>query len=403
MPQTADGALRAVNRHVPFRYGYFPRAARHWRAGTAGPPPGAPGQCGRVSRQLPQRPAPSPPAGAAGPAPGPVSAQLPRWALIPLRAFIGVTFCFAGLQKLASPGFFRASDPASIQAQLAGAARTSPVHALIAPLAHGAVAIGVIIALAELAVGLGTVLGLWQRLAAAGGIALSFVLFLTVSFHASPYYTGADIVFVFAWTPLLLAGAGPVLSADAVIAARAGARRSSRHTLEPGRRDVMLKAAVTAAAAAAGAVLAGAAAGLGRLGGASSSATAAPLPVQAAPPAAVPSASGVTPPAGGHPPGTAVGAASKVAVGGSAPFTDPATHDPAVVIQPAAGTFVAFDAVCPHAGCTVGYSRSARRLVCPCHGSQFSAATGAVLAGPAPRGLRPITVAEGSDGQLYAQ
>ena len=48
--------------------------------------------------------------------------------LLPLRAFLGFTFCFAGLQKLANPRFFDAADPASIQAQLAGAAReqTSP-------------------------------------------------------------------------------------------------------------------------------------------------------------------------------------------------------------------------------------------------------------------------------------
>ncbi len=36
--------------------------------------------------------------------------------LLPLRAFLGFTFCFAGLQKLANPQFFDAADPASIQA-----------------------------------------------------------------------------------------------------------------------------------------------------------------------------------------------------------------------------------------------------------------------------------------------
>src|SRR5512146_3561008 len=175
-------------------------------------------------------------------------------ALLPLRAFLGFTFCFAGLQKLANPGFFQASNPGSIQAQLAGAARRSPVHLLISPLTHVAVPLGVLIALAELAIGLGTVLGLWQRLAAAGGVALSLLLFLTVSFHSSPYYTGADIVFAFAWTPLLLAGAGPLLSADAVIAARARARRGSRRVSarEASRREVMLKGTVTAVTAVTG-------------------------------------------------------------------------------------------------------------------------------------------------------
>ena len=43
---------------------------------------------------------------------------------------------------------------------------------------------------------------------------LSLLFFFTVSFNTWPYYFGSDIVFVFAWTPLLLAGSGP-LSLDA--------------------------------------------------------------------------------------------------------------------------------------------------------------------------------------------
>src|SRR5690348_3657619 len=87
--------------------------------------------------------------------------QLTGWALLPLRVFLGVTFCFAGLQKLANPSFFHASSPISIQAQLAGAARRSPIHGLLSPLGHVAVPVGLLIAFGELAVGLGTLVGLW--------------------------------------------------------------------------------------------------------------------------------------------------------------------------------------------------------------------------------------------------
>lgn len=343
-------------------------------------------------------------------------------ALIPLRAFLGFTFCFAGLQKLANPGFFEASNPGSIQAQLAGAARRSPIHPLITPLTHVAVPLGLLIAIAELAIGLGTLLGLWQRLAAAGGVVLSLMLWLTVSFHSSPYYTGADIVFLFAWTPLLLAGAGPLLSADAAIAARAragqgsqqgsrqGARQGSRGVNAQGadRREVVLKGTVTALVAAAGLVLGGVAAGVGRLaGGTKNKSGATSLAPSASAPAATPSSSGAggsggAGAAGSHPSGTAIGPAKDVPVGGAASFTDPRTGDPSIVIQAKAGKFVAFDAVCPHAGCTVGYDQSASVIVCPCHGSQFNAATGAVENGPAASGLAPITIAKGSDGQLYA-
>lgn len=370
------------------------------------------------------------------------TSTVPSRALLPLRAFLGFTFCFAGLQKLANPGFFRASDPGSIQAQLAGSARLSPVHTLISPLTHVAVPLGIVIAIAELAVGLGTLLGLWQRVAAAGGIALSLLLFLTVSFNTSPYYTGADIVFVFAWTPLLLAGADPFLSVDALIAARA--RRASRSvsasrslvgsgpagayqaggyeaaggsgpvgTENDSRREIMMKGTVTAAVAVGGLALGGATAGLGRLaggtsGGSSSGTLSSPLASPSSAPA--PSASAKPSPgktgsgqsgSGGVPGGTAIGAASVVPVGGSASFQDPGTGDPSLVIQPTAGKFLAFDAVCPHAGCTVGYDRSARIFSCPCHGSEFNATTGAVEAGPASTGLKPIPVTKAANGQLY--
>jgi thiosulfate dehydrogenase [quinone] large subunit len=87
-------------------------------------------------------------------------------------------------------------------------------------------------------------------------------------------------------------------------------------------------------------------------------------------------------------------------VGGAGQFTDPATGDPGLVLQPAAGSFVAFSAICPHAGCTVAFAQSADIIACPCHGSEFNARTGAVERGPATRGLTHISVAA-ADGGLY--
>ncbi len=87
--------------------------------------------------------------------------------------------------------------------------------------------------------------------------------------------------------------------------------------------------------------------------------------------------------AASHPPGTKVGPAEDVPVGGAASFQDPSSGDPSLVVQPVAGTFVAFDAVCPHAGCTVAYSSTGRLFICPCHGSEFNGRTGAVEVGPA--------------------
>jgi thiosulfate dehydrogenase [quinone] large subunit len=344
----------------------------------------------------------------------PRSAASAGWALLPLRAFIGFTFTFAGMQKLANPGFFHAADPTSFQAQLKEAADNSPIHALVGPLQHVAVPIGVLLALGELAVGIGTLLGLWARIAAVGGILLSLSLFLTVSFHAAPYYTGSDIVFVFAWLPLLVAGSGGVLSLDAFLAARtrslvektapvpAPGDRAARSEID--RRTFALKAAAFGTAGALGVLLAGLAAGLGRLvghnsDGADPSATSSP-PGSSSPGSSSPAATTAT--TKSAPPGHRVMAATMVTLGGSAIFNDPKTGDPAVVVQPSAGTFVAFDTICPHEGCTVAFNAPDKLFICPCHGSRFNGETGALVKGPATRGLTPITIAEGPDGDLYA-
>jgi Rieske Fe-S protein len=64
-----------------------------------------------------------------------------------------------------------------------------------------------------------------------------------------------------------------------------------------------------------------------------------------------------------------------------------------VVTQPASGQFKAFTAVCTHMGCTVA-SVSNNTIMCPCHGSEFSAADGSVKQGPAasPLAAKKITV-----------
>ncbi len=70
-----------------------------------------------------------------------------------------------------------------------------------------------------------------------------------------------------------------------------------------------------------------------------------------------------------------------------------------VITQPAAGTFKAFSAICTHQGCTVS-SVSNNKIICPCHGSQYSATDGSVLQGPAtaPLAAKGISV---SGGQIF--
>ncbi len=64
-----------------------------------------------------------------------------------------------------------------------------------------------------------------------------------------------------------------------------------------------------------------------------------------------------------------------------------------VVTQPKAGTFKAFSATCTHQGCTVNTVKNGV-IGCPCHGSTFAIATGAVVHGPAkkPLAAKKVTV-----------
>jgi len=64
------------------------------------------------------------------------------------------------------------------------------------------------------------------------------------------------------------------------------------------------------------------------------------------------------------------------------------------------GELHAFSAVCTHQGCLVDSVENGL-ILCPCHGSQFDARTGAVVAGPAGQPLPPVQVVV-HDGGVYA-
>ena len=389
-----------------------------------------------------------------------------EWALFPLRLFVGVTFVYAGLQKLANPAFTNPASSVSIQHQMAFAVTTSPLGGLLAHLVGGARVIGIVLAFGELFVGLGTVLGLWTRVAALGGLVISLSLFLTVSFHATPYFTGSDIVFLFAWIPLVIAGGGSRLSVDAKLARLAARQQGAppptlvpiafatvqsvcghyddgrcraldapcgpphcpvlagerpslydRRHLDVVDRRTLIASASSVVGGVAGALALGAiAAEGGRVlssgsgGGRTLSPTpAGPTTTSSAPTtstsaSAAPATTSTAPSATtSHPAGTLLGNARQVPTNQAASFTIPASGDPGIVVHTKQGDLVAYDAVCPHLGCTVGYSPSMQLIVCPCHGSEFELLTGDVIAGPAPHGLTKLDLVEEGNGNLYLQ
>ena len=94
--------------------------------------------------------------------------------------------------------------------------------------------------------------------------------------------------------------------------------------------------------------------------------------------------------------GKAIAAESDVAPGGAVKFKDRGRD--AVLVHLDGGEFVAYSAVCTHAGCTVAYKNA--QLACPCHGSIFDPTNGAeVVSGPAQTPLPEIPIRV-QDGQI---
>ncbi len=83
----------------------------------------------------------------------------------------------------------------------------------------------------------------------------------------------------------------------------------------------------------------------------------------------------------------ALATVSDIPVGGGSIFA----AEKVVVTQPEAGTIVAFSTTCTHQGCTVSTVADGT-INCPCHGSKFRIADGAVAGGPAKKPLPPVAV-----------
>jgi len=346
--------------------------------------------------------------------------------LAPLRLFLGITFIYAGIQKLTDPQFFAPNAPGYIGRQITAFAAGSPIRALLLNLAlpHAAL-FGSLVAWGELAIGVGALLGLLLRPAAFFGALLSLLFFLSASWRVHPYFYGSDIVFLFAWLTLLLAGpiAGGWFALDTRLAAWVAAHippesterferwarialgvqpdvvespsshgRPQGHGGRVGRygrsalatRRDFLQGALTGIAATMGAALA---ITLFSKGGAGASQSATPTATVSGGETATTTVTSV---ASGS---TSIGNASQAPVNSSLSFTLPSNGDPGVLVHLTNGSFVAYDATCTHAGCPVQYDPSSKLLLCPCHGAAFDPAQGgAVIQGPADTPLASVAL-----------
>lgn len=370
---------------------------------------------------------------------------LPLWVLLPLRAFLGATFVYAGLQKLTDPQFFDPKAVDFIGKQIQRFATGSPIRGFLVQVAvPHAVLFGGLVAYGELAIGIGVLTGILLRPAAFFGAFINLIFFLTASWNVHPYFYGSDIVFLFAWIPLVLAGATGngwpeydrtiaiwlmrhvplqrreqfvralafVLGVNALDLAPAGdAEQAVSRTVHvrgtttgrrnrPGRGVARASARTTRRE-----FIRGAASGVvgtlvvmfvgslfkGNNGGSGTGTTGSTGTTSTG----GATAAGSSATSSGGP--TTIAEVSQVPANSAASFTVPGSGDPGVLVHLPDGKFVAYDAVCTHNGCTVQYDPSSHMLICPCHGAEFDPTHSAsVVAGPAPAPLTPVSVSVNS-------
>ncbi|MEU8432563.1 DoxX family membrane protein [Streptomyces sp. NPDC029216] len=166
--------------------------------------------------------------------------------LLPLRVFLGFISIYAGMGKLCDPVYFDGGERGSMVTWL----RTLHPWALAEPLRDFALAhpvgAGLSVAFLQVLVGVLTVFGLWQRFAACIGALLSAALLMTVSWKTVPAYDAPDIIYLAAWSPLIIAGA-PVYSLDGRLAGEAWRTLGPRSEMWQLRRRVLRRGSVMAA------------------------------------------------------------------------------------------------------------------------------------------------------------
>ncbi|MFE7751650.1 DoxX family membrane protein [Streptomyces sp. NPDC057428] len=165
--------------------------------------------------------------------------------LLPLRVLLGFISIYAGMGKLCDPAYFEGGDRGSMVKWLTSLHPWSAAEPLRDFALSHPVGAGLLVAFLQVVVGVLTVLGLWQRVAAAFGALLSAALLVTVSWRSVATYGVSDIIFLAAWSPLVIAGA-PVYSLDGRLAGEAWRTLGPRSEIRDLRRRVLRRGSAVA-------------------------------------------------------------------------------------------------------------------------------------------------------------
>ncbi|MEZ0094641.1 DoxX family membrane protein [Streptacidiphilus sp. EB129] len=165
--------------------------------------------------------------------------------LLPLRLFLGGISIYAGFSKLCDPVYFDGGARGSMMHWLQGLHPWASAQPLLHLALNHPVGAGLGVAFVQIVVGVLSVVGLWQRLAAAVAMLLAVSLLVTVSWRTAPAYDAPEIIYLAAWSPLLLAGA-PLFSLDGRLAIEAWRRLGERSSVSALRRRVLRRGIVVA-------------------------------------------------------------------------------------------------------------------------------------------------------------
>ncbi len=266
-----------------------------------------------------------------------------------LRLFLSVTWIYAGWDKASDPGFLTKGAPTFIGSQLAAFAQNSPIGFLLNHTVDHATQVGIFVMISEFAIGIATLLSVAPASAAFGGFAMSTGLWLSSSFHTTPYFLASDSAYAILWLTYLLL--------------MIGNRRMPSTNFQ--RRNVIRTGLVGLLAV--GATFAGRA-----------------LPKSSATDSTKAATKGT---------GKQIIKLVSLPVGATHNFIHSSKGTPSVLFRTKTGVF-AYSAICTHEGCTVAYKSAAKKLVCPCHGAQFDPfSNGKAVAGPTKNPLASVKVA----------
>lgn len=266
------------------------------------------------------------------------------WAIRVLRAWLSITWIYAGWDKATDPGFLTKGATGFIGDQLIGFSTNSPVGWFFDNLSEQAIGVGVFVILSEFAIGIATLLWIAPTIAAFGGFLTSIILWLASTFYVSPYFLASNTAYAILWLVYFLTLVGNRRTVDIALDRR-GAIRVGFLSL-----------------AAIGSALFGKAF----------------AKVSDEPATTVSGSSQII-------------ELAKINVGETHQFAL-GNGMPAILFRTKTGVF-AYSATCTHQGCTVSYQVSNKSLYCPCHGAEFDPfKNGGVIAGPTRDALPTVKV-----------